>query len=206
MKQLAQDYPRISIIDSNRLFRQKISYLLQNESRTSFENIDVFDSFDAFNKFNRIEEIDLLIIDETEFDKCSPIERQKIVQRDLTHAHTIIMSMQIALHKKSEISSPHPKVTWLVKSIDPLLFLELVENCLGMKSVEQLNHDHIGLTPRESEILEELVNGLSNKEIARKLAISDSTVKVHVQNILKKINVSSRVEAAVYAVRHQLIA
>ena len=58
------------------------------------------------------------------------------------------------------------------------------------------------LTPRESEILCHLAEGQSNKVIARNLGISDGTVKLHVKAILRKLNVHSRVEAAVIAVEH----
>lgn len=54
------------------------------------------------------------------------------------------------------------------------------------------------LTPREREILECLADGLNNKTIARKLGISDATVKVHVKNVLRKLNLTSRLEAAVW--------
>ena len=60
------------------------------------------------------------------------------------------------------------------------------------------------LTPREMEILEHLAIGQSNKVIARELGITDGTVKLHVKAILRKLNVSSRVEAAVMAVEHGL--
>ncbi len=56
------------------------------------------------------------------------------------------------------------------------------------------------LTPRELEILCLLAEGQSNKLIARNLGISDGTVKLHVKSILRKLNVHSRVEAAVMAV------
>ncbi|BEV71348.1 MULTISPECIES: response regulator transcription factor [unclassified Paludibacterium] len=60
------------------------------------------------------------------------------------------------------------------------------------------------LTPRETEILTCLAHGDSNKVIARKLDVAESTVKIHVQSILKKLGLSSRVQAAVYAVEHGL--
>jgi len=60
------------------------------------------------------------------------------------------------------------------------------------------------LTPRESEILVLLAEGLSNKAIARNLGISDGTVKLHVKAILRKLGVHSRVEAAVIAVEQGL--
>ncbi len=58
------------------------------------------------------------------------------------------------------------------------------------------------LTPREYEILTLLAEGQSNKVIARNLGISDGTVKLHVKAILRKLNVSSRITAAVMAVEH----
>ncbi|HHH47472.1 MAG TPA: response regulator [Gammaproteobacteria bacterium] len=60
------------------------------------------------------------------------------------------------------------------------------------------------LTPRETEIIEHLAEGQSNKVIARELGITDGTVKLHVKAILRKLNVRSRVEAAVIAVEQGL--
>ena len=60
------------------------------------------------------------------------------------------------------------------------------------------------LTPRELEILGYLAAGHSNKVIARRLDLAESTIKVHVQNILRKLELSSRVQAAVYAVQHKV--
>ncbi|MEW5887983.1 MAG: response regulator [Pseudomonadota bacterium] len=59
------------------------------------------------------------------------------------------------------------------------------------------------LTAREREILGHLSQGLSNKAIARQLNISHDTVKLHVRHILSKLNLTSRVEAAVFAVAHK---
>ncbi|HEY9097505.1 MAG TPA: response regulator transcription factor [Thiobacillus sp.] len=60
------------------------------------------------------------------------------------------------------------------------------------------------LTPREREILTHLSRGASNKAIARTLDISHDTVKLHVRHILAKLNLSSRVEAAVFAVENRV--
>ncbi|PMB03683.1 helix-turn-helix transcriptional regulator [Fischerella thermalis CCMEE 5273] len=50
-----------------------------------------------------------------------------------------------------------------------------------------------------------MVKGLSNKEIAEQLFISDKTVKIHVSNILKKLRVKSRSQAIIYAIQHELV-
>ena len=55
------------------------------------------------------------------------------------------------------------------------------------------------LSPREEDVLREIARGSSNKEIARALDIAETTVKIHVQHILRKLGLSSRVQAAVYA-------
>ncbi|MBV2262746.1 MAG: response regulator transcription factor [Thauera sp.] len=60
------------------------------------------------------------------------------------------------------------------------------------------------LSPREREILRFIARGQSNKEIARALELAESTVKIHVQNMLRKLNLSSRVQAAVFAVENGL--
>jgi DNA-binding NarL/FixJ family response regulator len=63
----------------------------------------------------------------------------------------------------------------------------------------------VPLTQRESEVLRQLAFGLTNKEIAQALNISYETVKEHVQHILRKIGVSDRTQAAVWAVRKGLV-
>lgn len=62
------------------------------------------------------------------------------------------------------------------------------------------------LTEREREVLALMVEGLNNSEIADRLIISRSTVKFHVSNVLSKLQVSSRMEAIAYAIKHKLVA
>ncbi len=61
------------------------------------------------------------------------------------------------------------------------------------------------LTEREKDVLLCLVKGMNNKEIAQNLFISDKTVKIHVSNIFKKLEVKSRSQVVIYAVQNQLI-
>jgi DNA-binding NarL/FixJ family response regulator len=63
----------------------------------------------------------------------------------------------------------------------------------------------VPLTKRENEVLKQLAFGLTNKEIAQALGISYETVKEHVQHILRKVGVSDRTQAAVWAVRKELV-
>ncbi len=76
----------------------------------------------------------------------------------------------------------------------------------GALATPRLTADvEVPLTQRESEVLRQLAYGLTNKEIAQTLHISYETVKEHVQHILRKIGVSDRTQAAVWAVRKELV-
>lgn len=61
------------------------------------------------------------------------------------------------------------------------------------------------LTPREIEVLEQVVTGATNKEIAERLVITENTVKIHLRNILEKLHVKNRIQAAVRAVREGIV-
>jgi DNA-binding NarL/FixJ family response regulator len=75
----------------------------------------------------------------------------------------------------------------------------------AMKVRKVADDDDVPLTQRETQVLRHVALGLSNKEIGRSLEISVETVKEHVQNILRKIAVSDRTQAAVWAVRKGLV-
>ena len=83
---------------------------------------------------------------------------------------------------------------------------EELRRVTGALATPRLNADvEVPLTQRESEVLRYLVQGLTNKEIAQVLQISYETVKEHVQHILRKVGVSDRTQAAVWAVRNGLV-
>lgn len=69
----------------------------------------------------------------------------------------------------------------------------------------RLPHDTSDLTQRECQILKLIASGLSNREIAQQLFISEKTVKSHLSNIFCKLKVSNRTEAVVYAIKHGYI-
>jgi DNA-binding NarL/FixJ family response regulator len=72
------------------------------------------------------------------------------------------------------------------------------------REVHPVNNE-VPLTTRETQVLRHLALGLSNKEIGKSLAISIETVKEHVQNILRKVSVADRTQAAVWAIKKGLI-
>lgn len=79
-----------------------------------------------------------------------------------------------------------------------------------VETIERLREDaaepfrKFGLTPRESEIVAEIVKGLTNKELALKLGISEDTIKRHLSNIFDKVGASHRLELVLFAFHHRL--
>jgi len=61
------------------------------------------------------------------------------------------------------------------------------------------------LTQREKEILQEVIHGATNREIAKNLFISENTVKNHIRNIMDKLHINNRVQVATYALQHGLL-
>jgi len=88
--------------------------------------------------------------------------------------------------------------------VAPALVLKLANMLDSTQQTKSRESLMVSLTEREREILTHLARGESNKAIARELDISHDTVKLHVRHILSKLNLTSRVEAAIFAVEHRI--
>lgn len=112
---------------------------------------------------------------------------------------------------------------YVLKDADPNVLIEAIRSVNRGQSYIQANmtrelvkefnkitlHDkskseESSLTAREVEVLELIAEGMINKEIAKRLYISEKTVKNHVSNIFRKLNVSDRTQAAIYAFKHNM--
>lgn len=104
----------------------------------------------------------------------------------------VLKDSELSVLKKA-IYSVHEGNIFIQPSLVPLLKQ-------SMEQSEKKNDE--GLTKRELEVLKLIAEGLYNKEIADKLTISEKTVKNHASSIFRKIGVSDRTQAAVYAIRN----
>ncbi|MCP3741863.1 response regulator [Rossellomorea sp. BNER] len=86
----------------------------------------------------------------------------------------------------------------------PTLHPQLTQKLMNYHRHKE-NKEHELLTCREKEVLEALVEGKTNKEIGQSLFISDNTVKIHLNNIFRKLNVQNRSQAIICAIRNDLI-
>jgi DNA-binding NarL/FixJ family response regulator len=83
--------------------------------------------------------------------------------------------------------------------------VKLIDEFKQMSRPERSQVPGLRLTERELEVLRLVAKGMNNREIARQLFISENTVKNHVRNILEKLQLHSRMEAVMYAVREKLL-
>jgi DNA-binding NarL/FixJ family response regulator len=88
--------------------------------------------------------------------------------------------------------------------LDPMMAAKVMREFARTRDTQELAV-HLPLTEREVEILQHVAGGLANKEIARRLSISERTVKNHLSNIMAKLHVNSRTQAAIIALRSGLI-
>ena len=209
---------KIILIDDHTLFRSGIKALLSRQS-----DFDVIgEAADGFTGIKLVEQIrpDIVLLDldmpvmngrETLAQILSSNPQQTVVMLtvsedndDLTECMRIGARGFLLKNINADFLLDSTR-----KAVDgdnvfsPEMTTRLVQSLISPVS-PRADHLLSTLTPREMEILGYLAAGHSNKVIARHLDLAESTIKVHVQNILRKLNLSSRVQAAVYAVQHKV--
>lgn len=211
------DKTRVLIIDDHPLFRRGVSQLLElnqgfelvGEAASGQEGIDLAKRLDP----------DLILLD-LNMKGMSGLETLSTM-RDLEIDARIILITVSNAPEDLVAAIRAGSDGYILKDNDPDDILKLIDDAMhGQTAIspeltsllatalreervlEQRNH--ASLTERENAILKCLAAGKSNKLIARELDIMESTVKVHIRNLLKKLKFRSRVEAAVWAVAHGL--
>lgn len=215
---------RILLIDDHTLFRSGIRALLQRQP--DFEIVD--EAADGVEGIKRAKQHrpDVILLD-LNMPGLSGLEALHLLVEDLPDSAVVVLTVSEEAEELATALRSGAR-GYLLKNIETEALTSAIRRAAagepviseGMtaKLVQQFrapslqagagrSHDGQGsapLTAREREIVQGLVRGESNKEIARVLGVAESTVKIHVQNILKKLSLASRVQVAVYAVEHGL--
>jgi two-component system nitrate/nitrite response regulator NarL len=210
---------RILLVDDHTLFRSGIRLLLQRN--LDFEVVG--EASDGLEAVKRAKELkpDIVLLD-LHMPGLSGLDVIGLILQDRPACHVVLLTVSedaedLALALKKGAAG------YLLKNIDadyllqalrcvmqadavisPEMTAKLVASFRRVQAPTESNSKK--LTPREREMLAQLSLGLSNKEIARKLDVAESTVKIHLQSILKKLELNNRVQAAIYAVEHGLSA
>ena len=197
---------QVMIVDDHPLMRRGVRQLLELDS--GFEVVaEAGDS--AIDLANRLD-IDVILLD-LNMKGMSGLDTLNALRRDGVTAQIIILTVSDASSDVFALIDAGAD-GYLLKDSDPEVLLEAIRaGAKGSKvfseRVNQYLHERemFGaeedpfsvLTERELDVLHELAQGLSNKQIASVLNISEQTVKVHIRNLLRKLNVRSRVAATI---------
>ncbi|MDX9943812.1 MAG: two-component system response regulator NarL [Azonexus sp.] len=211
------DNTRVLIIDDHPLFRKGLSQLLALSG--SFEVIAEAASGQEGIELARSLDPDLILLD-LNMKGMNGLETLRTM-RDLEIDARIILITVSDAPEDLIAAIRAGSDGYILKDNDPDDILRLIDSAMHGKNaispeltsllatalreetvVEQ--RSQASLTERETAILKCLAAGMSNKLIARELDIMESTVKVHIRNLLKKLKFRSRVEAAVWAVGNQI--
>lgn len=212
---------RVLIIDDHTLFRNGIKLLLQ--SQEGFEVVD--EAGDGLEGVKRAKQHqpDVVLMD-LHMPGTSGLEAINLMRDEVPQVKVIMLTVSEDSDDLIDALRAGAR-GYLLKNIEIDFLLDSIrraaagESVMSSQMITKLadsmrssqkdttprQMSPAKLSPREREIIIMLARGSSNKEIARSLALAESTVKIHVQGILRKLNFASRVQAAVYAVEHGLV-
>lgn len=215
MKLNSNDRQRVVIIDDHPLFRKGLAQLLRAVS--GFELVaEAAGGVEGVACVQR-EKPDLVLLDLNMKDLGGLEVLKRIRSVDLDCRVVMVTVSDAAEDLVAALRTGADG--YLLKDMEPEAMIEALQTVAAGRIVvsEALTHlmaaalredakpksvSEAGLTEQEQRILDLIAGGLSNKLIARELDIAEGTVKVHVKHILRKLELRSRVEAAVWAVEH----
>jgi len=210
---------RVLLVDDHTLFRMGLSELL--EQRGTIKVVGATGSPDEARRILREENPDVVIMD-LHMPPLDGLTLFRQLRQEGFTTPTLMLTVSNAEEDLTNVLRAGAR-GYLLKDMEPDDVVDAIQRAargetvvaptMTMKLVKLLQQEQPAsnpasllelLTTREREILTHLALGESNKVIARALEISHDTVKLHVRHILSKLNLSSRVEAAVFAVEHKL--
>ncbi len=208
---------RVLLVDDHTLFRSGIKSLLQRND--DFEVVG--EAGDGLEGIKRVRSLkpDVALLD-LHMPGVSGLEAVKVISEEMPEVNVLMLTVSEDAQDLMDALRAGAS-GYLLKNIETDTLIEAIRKAAQGESVvsqqmtakliqgvrnppkqEAAAVERDRFSPRERDILASLAQGESNKEIARKLDLAESTVKIHVQNIFKKLNMSSRVQVALYAVEN----
>jgi DNA-binding NarL/FixJ family response regulator len=212
---------RILLVDDHILFRKGVASLLA--SRPGLEVVgEAGDGVEAVARAQGM--VPDVILMDIGMPNCSGLEATRLIKREMPHVKIIMLTISDD-DRDLFTAIKNGADGYLLKNLEPSQFFDMLEGVRRgevpisgvmaakilqefrqpVQSLAQALEARDELTLREIEVLELVVGGASNKEIAEALSITENTVKIHLRNILEKLHLHNRVQAAVYAVRQGLV-
>ncbi len=211
---------RLLLADDHSLFRKGIAALLsaQPDFRVVGEAVNGLEAIEQARALKP----DVILMDLT-MPRCTGLEATRVIKQQLPDVHIIILTVSDD-NQDVMTAIMNGADGYLLKTLEPHELYEMlvklkqgeapVSGRMATKILQEFRHLKQNqtaqaaapddLTEREIEILELVVQGATNRDIARALCIAENTVKIHLRNILEKLHLQNRIQAAVYAVRQGL--
>lgn len=218
---------RLLIVDDQRLFRQSLRMVLEHESDLMVVG-EAGDGQEAYEQA-KIQRPDVVLMD-VEMPKLDGIRATRVLTKALVGMKILILSSYSdddrvlqgiqagavgyivkdstpgefvriirATHAGEDINSPY------LANLHPVVLARLRGGVTDRVSAPPVDLSEYEFSPRQREIVELLVEGRSNKEMADRLHLSADTIKAHLQQIFRKLGVSSRLEAVVFFLTGQRV-
>ena len=204
---------RVLIVDDHPVVRRGIESLLAEEE--DFQVVgEAVNGRDALEKVESLKP-DVILMDLV-MPEMSGIEAIGKITASHPDARVLVMT-SFAADDKVFPSIKAGALGYLLKDSDPEDLIRMIRQVyrgelsihptIARKVIQELNRPAVEpltpspITEREMEILQLLAQGLENKEIAERLVVRDATVRTHVSNILRKLQLANRVQATLYALR-----
>ena len=216
------DIVKVLVVDDHTLFRRGIAAVLANQESLEVAG-EALDGLEAIEKAKEIAP-DVILMD-LNMPRCSGLEAIQALQTEMPQVNILVLTvseneadlfaaMKFGARgyvlKNTEPDELIHAILHIAQGgviVSPLMATKLLTEFKDLtagvekESIQEADSD---LSPREGEVLQLVAQGASNKKIADSLFISENTVKTHLRNIMEKLHLANRSQAAAYAVKRGL--
>jgi len=214
---------KVLVVDDHALFRRGITAVLANH-----ENLEVVgEASDGLEAIEKAEAIvpDIIVMD-LNMPRCSGLEATQALQAKMPQVNILVLTVSeneadlfaaVKFGAKGYIlknTEPEELIQAILHIaqggviVSPIMATKLLTEFQGLEAEgkrEAIQETVSNLSPREGEVLQLVAQGATNKQIADSLFISENTVKTHLRNIMEKLHLANRSQAAAYAVERGLV-
>jgi len=214
---------KVLVVDDHALFRRGITAVLANQ-----KNLEVVgEASDGLEAIEKAEAIvpDIVLMD-LNMPHCSGLEATQALQTKMPQVNILVLTVSdneadlfaaVKFGAKGYIlknTEPEELIQAILHItqggviVSPIMATKLLTEFKGLEAEgkrEAIQETESNLSPREGEVLQLVAQGATNKQIADSLFISENTVKTHLRNIMEKLHLANRSQAAAYAVEKGLV-
>ena len=217
------DSVKVLVVDDHALFRRGITSVLESEKSLKVVG-EALDGLEAIEKAKEI--VPDVILMDLNMPRCSGLEAIQALQTEMPQVNVLVLTVSDKeadlfaavkfgargyILKNTEPEELIHAILHIAQGgviVSPLmatkLLTEFKDRTAGVER-EPARGTDADLSPREGEVLQLVAQGTSNKKIADALFISENTVKTHLRNIMEKLHLANRSQAAAYAINRGLV-